>query len=375
MSGNCPTGNLCLRFGGIDNRFASPQSRRRRMNTFQIFLPRRLVLLGFSLVALFVLTTRSGAANEVIPETAPPNGSNDTLRASLELQEQLHASQLALKQNREERESLEKELTTRLKALEEGVKAKSSTELDSMKARVDSLRKDLDDNNRLLLYVGGGIAGIGFFVLLATGYLQWRSVNRLAEFSALIQSARTALPAPSVSVGEGNLLGAGTTAQSNGRMFGALTDLEKRIAELEHTAHVTPGAKVLTTGTGTSGTETDLIAGENGHEHGSHETVLLAKGQSLLNMDKPSEALACFEEILKTEPNHGEALVKKGLALEELNQPDEALRCYDRAIEANADLTIAYLQKGGLFNRLERYEEALQCYELALRAQEKAHQA
>lgn len=347
------------------------------MNAFQKFSPRRQISLVLSLVLMTVLLTQPAPANETNSIVASPNpiDTNAALRASLELQEQLHASQLALKQNRDERESLEKELTTRLQALEDGMKAKNSSELENMKARVDALRKDLDDNNHLLLYVGGGIAAIGFFVLLATGYLQWRSVNRLAEFSAIVQSARAALPAPGVTVAEGNLLGAGTTAQSSGKMFGALTDLEKRIAELEHTAHVTPEAKVLTTSTGTNGAESDAIADENGHEHGSHETVLLAKGQSLLNIDKPSEALICFEEILKTEPNHGEALVKKGLALEELNQTEEALRCYELAIETNADLTIAYLQKGGLLNRLERYEEALQCYELALRAQEKAHQA
>lgn len=344
------------------------------MNIFQKLSPSRQILLALSLLLSPLPNLSAASTNEFAPETAAHADTNSALRASLELQEQLHASQLALKQNREERESLEKELTARLKSLEDGMKAKNSGELESMKARVDSLRSDLDKNNHLLLYVGGGIAVIGFFVLLATGYLQWRSVNRLAEFSAIIQSARAALPAPGVTVAEGNLLGAGTTAQANGKMFGALTDLEKRIAELEHTAHVPPAAKALTTSTGTSSSETAVGTSENGHEHGSHETVLLAKGQSLLNIDKPSEALACFEEILKTEPNHGEALVKKGLALEELNRADEALQCYEHAIETNVDLTIAYLQKGGLLNRLERYEEALQCYELALRAQEKAHQ-
>lgn len=347
------------------------------MNAFQKFSPARLLSLTLSLIMLWTVSPQPAAANETEATIGSPNlnDTNAALRASLELQEQLHASQLALKQNREERESLEKELSSRLKALEDGMKAKNSSELETMKARVDALRKDLDDNNHLLLYVGGGIAAIGFFVLLATGYLQWRSVSRLAEFSAIVQSARAALPAPGVSVAEGNLLGAGTTAQSNGKMFGALTDLEKRIAELEHTAHATPEAKVLTTSTGTNGAETDLHSHQTGPEPDSHETVLLAKGQSLLNIDQPGEALACFEEILKTDPNHGEALVKKGLALEELNQSDEALRCYERAIQSNSDLTIAYLQKGGLLNRLERYEEALQCYELALRAQEKAHQA
>ncbi len=345
------------------------------MKTFQTFLPRGQIFFCLSLVTLLCLTARLWGANEPAPEPAPAATieTNGALRASLELQEQLHASQLALKQNRDEREALENALVTRLKVLEEAVNSQRSTEVDAMKVKVEALRDDLASNNRLLLIVGGGIAAVGFFVLLATGYLQWRSVNRLAEFSTLIQSARAALPAPNTGA-EAQLLGAGATAQSNGRLFGALTDLEKRILELEHTAHPTTDAKALTTGTGTNGTETGSTA-ENGHDLASHDSLLLAKGQSLLDMDKPTEAIACFEEILKADPHHGEALVKKGLALEELDQPEEALRCYDHAIAQNADLTIAYLQKGGLFNRLERYEEALQCYEQALHAQEKAHQA
>ena len=343
------------------------------MNTIQFFHPRNRILLCLSLVALLVLTTLSLRAEEPTAGTPIASDTNAALRASLELQEQLHASQLALKQNREERAALEKEVAARLKVLEEAVKAQSSSELDAMKQNVATLRKDLDGNNRLLLKVGGGIAVVGFFVLLATGYLQWRSVNRLAEFSTLVQSARAALPAPASAV-EGQLLGASVTAQSNGRLFGALTDLEKRILELEHTAHLPGDAKVLTAGTGTTATGVSGT-GESSHAVQTHDSLLLAKGQSLLNMDKAAEALACFEEILKAEPNHGEALVKKGIALEELDQPDEAIRCYDHAIATNADLTIAYLQKGGLFNRLERYEEALQCYEQALHAQEKAHQA
>ena len=116
--------------------------------------------------------------------------------------------------------------------------------------------------------------------------------------------------------------------------------------------------------------------GGNGQlEQPDQSAVLLAKGQSLLNLDKPAEALACFDEILRADSTHTEALVKKGMALEQLRELDEALECYDRAIAANHDLTIAYLQKGGLFNRMERYEEALQCYEEALHAQERAHAA
>jgi tetratricopeptide (TPR) repeat protein len=159
-------------------------------------------------------------------------------------------------------------------------------------------------------------------------------------------------------------------AQSSTRLFGALTSLEKRILELEHTTH-----PHLSSGASAESTPNVNGAQANGHRpegEEDHLTLLLAKGQSLLNLDKAGEALACFEAVLQTEPHHGEALVKKGIALEQLRQVDEALRCYDQAIAANGGLTIAYLQKGGLFNRLERYEEALQCYELALHSQERA---
>jgi tetratricopeptide (TPR) repeat protein len=331
---------------------------------------------AFALVPLVLLCIGIGFAaplentSEAGPESPPsPGDTNETLRVSLLLQEQLHATQLALERNRQESEALAAAVAARVKALEDAVNSQRDDKVDAMQQRMDSLRKDLESNNKLLLKVGGGIAVIGFFVLLATGYLQWRAVNRLAEFSTLVQSARAALPA-TVTSPEAALLGAGAPAQANSRLFGALTDLEKRIHELEHSTHASAESKALTAGTGTNGTEG--LLSESGHA--SHDSLLLAKGQSLLNLDKTTEALACFDEILQVEPNHGEALVKKGIVLEQLNQSDEALRCYDQAIAANADLTIAYLQKGGLFNRLERYEEALQCYEQALHAQEKAHQ-
>lgn len=333
------------------------------MNTIQIS---SRLLRTFCLVTLSTLLATSQArAIENAPEAT--GASNETLRSYLQLQEQLHATQLALERNRQESESLAarnaEAVAARFKIIEDAVRSQRSIEIDSM-------QKTLQSNNRLMLIVGGSIAGVGFFVLLATGYLQWRSVNRLAEFSALIQGTRQALTAPSASRAENQMLGAGEAAQSNGRLFGALTQMEKRILELEHTAHPVSPAQTLTAGTGNTGENAAALDDANGHS--SHNSLLIAKGQSLLNMDKAAEALACFEEILKTEPNHAEALVKKGIALEELRQTDEAIRCYDRAIESNADLTIAYLQKGGLFNRLERYEEALQCYEQALHAQEKA---
>jgi len=316
-------------------------------------------------VLCLILTLAGG---KLIAEEPPPEtgvGSNETLRAYLQLQEQLHATQLALERNRQETEALAarnaEAVAARFQAIEQALTARRSSELESLEQRMQS-------THQLLLIVAGTVASVGFVVLLLTAYLQWRAVNRLAEFSALVQAtSRAALPSP---VNEAQLLGSGSAAQSNTRLFGALTSLEKRILELEHTTQP-PSSGGATTEDAANGNGTH--ATDDRHEgEGDHKTLLLAKGQSLLNLGKAGEALVCFEEILQTEPNHGEALVKKGIALEELRRVDEAIRCYDQAIAANGGLTIAYLQKGGLFNRLERYEEALQCYEQALQAQEQA---
>jgi tetratricopeptide (TPR) repeat protein len=354
--------SFAFAFAEIDNTAPPPSLDGISMKTTQIF-----ARLGktICIAALGIVVT---AAPLIAAETAADSSSssNETLRSYLQLQEQLHATQLALERNRQETEALAAKnaeaVAARFKAIEAAVGTQRLAEMDSM-------QKTLQSNNRLMLIVGGSIAAVGFFVLLATGYLQWRSVNRLAEFSALVQSTRAALAAPQSSPVETQLLGAGETVQTNTKLFGALTQLEKRIHELEHTTAQSP-AQHLTSGTGNTGADAAAHTAASGHS--DHNSLLIAKGQSLLNMEKPSEAIECFDEILKAEPNHPEALVKKGIALEELQKTDEAIRCYDAAIESNADLTIAYLQKGGLFNRLERYEEALQCYEQALHAQEKA---
>lgn len=314
-----------------------------------------------------IFTLAGGSSKAEAPASETGLGSNDTLRAYLQLQEQLHATQIALERNRLETEAVAarnaEAVAARFQAIEQALTDKRSAELETLQQRMES-------THRLLLIVAGTIATVGFLVLLFTAYLQWRAVNRLAEFAAMAQAAsRTALP-PMVT--EAQFLGAGVAAQSNTRLFGALTSLEKRILELEHSTRppLSGGPNAAATPNSNGGrADADQHPGEG---EANHKNLLLAKGQSLLNLEKAGEALACFEEILQLEPNHGEALVKKGLTLEQLRQEDEALRCYDQAIAANNRLTIAYLQKGGLFNRLERYEEALQCYEQALHSQEQA---
>jgi len=332
------------------------------MNTAQNVRPARRAL-PFVLAVLFLAITlvHSQGVESNAPRTENATNSADALRSLLQLQEQLHATQLALERNRQESETLAARnadaIAARLQLIEQAVATQRARDLETVQSA-----------NRLLVIVAGSFAGLGFLAMLLTAYLQWRAVNRLADFMAMLPAGRTALPRPGMA--ETQLVGAGVADQSNARLFGAMTHLEKRILELEHATPAQLAEKAASAGAAAAAALASHAA--NGIHHGDHLALLLAKGQSLLNLDKATEALACFDEALAQVPNHPEALVKKGVALEQLRQVDEALRCYDTAIAADKSLTVAYLQKGGLFNRLERYEEALRCYEEALRSQEKA---
>lgn len=317
------------------------------------------------LACLFVLGSALSLRAAEPPVSTKVNettNSNDSLRAYLQLQDQLHATQQALERNREETDRLAarnaEAVASKLKFIEEALAAQRTAEHQAM-----------ESTNKLLLIFAGSFAVVGFIAMLLTAYLQWRAVNRLAEFTALIPAAGHAALAMPAAPDAQHLITAGTAEQSNSRLFGALNRLEHRIHELEHTSRPPLAEKSQPTN--------GAAALENGaatNEPHDQVSILLAKGESLLNLDKGAEALACYDEILASHPDHPEALVKKGVALEQMRQNDDALLCYDRAIAVDSSLTVAYLQKGGLFNRLERYEEALQCYEQALRTQEKGQE-
>ncbi len=342
------------------------------MNAFQRII-RRFVTLAASSFLVCLFSTVSGlcAAEKVVEETAPAraeggSNSNESLRAYLQLQEQIHNTQLSLERDRKEgREAVA--------SLKEAVLGQRESALGQREREISSLNIAMQNTNILLVKIAAGFGIVGFLAMVITAFLQWRAVTRLAEVAAMIPNARQALPAPSVGV-EAPLFSNNAAEQSSQRLFGALTQLEKRIHELEHTAHPVTAESTPVTATGTNGNGSHTLDAEHSQEK-DHDAVLLAKAQSLLDLEKGEQALEAINEILLHEPNNPDALVKKGIALEQLRQTEEALRCYDRAIELNGGLTIAYLQKGGLFNRMERYEEALQCYEQALRAQEKAHHA
>jgi len=339
---------------------------------------------GLFLMALLLTPSlcRGEDSNTQVAATARTDETNslETLRAFLQLQEQLHQTQLAIEQNRKEAKDTAAQsaqvLADRLAVIERALSTQRARELEAMQS-----------SNRVMLTVAGTFAAVGFIAMLLMAYFQWRTVHALAEVSAALPT-RALGPAPALAAlgaGDAPLVTAGPAPQANLRLLGTLDRLEKRIYQLEHTApqaslhEGTPAGESLLTDNGHPPTATSETGSTRPGpvpvppEGVSRFKLLLGKGQSMLSLDKAEAALKCFEEALALEPANAEALIKQGIALERLQKLDEAIECYDRAITADGSMTIAYLHKGGLFNRMERFNEALECYEQALRTQEKRH--
>ena len=254
----------------------------------------------------------------------------------LQLQVQLHATQLALQQNQEagmaDAQSNATVLAAQLQSLAQSVARQRASD-------ADAARK----TQQLTMFMAGtfGLAGLGIMLLMV--YFQWRAFTQLAQVSGRQHAAL----APADAVHQLAAPGRATVEASTAQLLNVVDRLEQRINELES------GQKLLP-------------------EIGNLKPVdLLTEGQKNLDANLPQKALECFDQFLSAHPDRADALVKRAAALEKLGRDDEALAGYNRAIALDNTLVIAHLHKGGLLNRLRRYDEALNCYEHALVGQEK----
>jgi len=291
----------------------------------------------FTICAGLFLAARIFAAEtaSVTPPTAPDATTQAVMNGYLQIQEQLHATQLAIADSREEAaaESATNAaaLTARIQALEETIATERASDTDAAHR-----------SQQMMLFAIGafGVIGMGIMVLMA--YFQWRAFAQLAEISA----RQSAAIATASSVHQLAAPGRATVETSNSRLLDVVGQLERRIIELESDHVVLEAAP-------------------------TKSEDLIAEAQKFLDANAPQKALECAKTVLAAQPQNAEALVKKAAALDALGRREEALACCDRAIAANGNFVVAYLQKGGLLNRLGRYDEALNCFERALLAQEK----
>jgi tetratricopeptide (TPR) repeat protein len=290
---------------------------------------RKLLTVGASLLL---------AMNTFAQDTNPvPSLTRDDVSGNyLQIQEQIHATQLAIAQSQQAALDAAKSnadaLAARLQALEQTVATQRATD-------TEAARK----TQQLTLFLAGafGLAGLGIMLLMV--YFQWRAFTQLAEISTQHHAAIANAGAVHQLAAPGRV----TVESSNNRLLDVVSQLEKRIHELES------GQKFLP----------EIAAAKTPDP--------LAEMQEFLDANQPQPALEAAEKFLAAHPDHAGALVKKAVALEKLGRNDEALACCDHAIAADGTLAIAHLHKGGLLNRLRRHDEALDCCERALLAQDK----
>lgn len=300
-------------------------------------------------------------AGETSPASVPAQppldkAGQDTLNAFLQIQEQLHTTQLLIESNRltaaAEAQRNAAEMAARIQVLEQTVATQRASEIEATQKA-----------QRLTLILASVFGVVGLAAVLFMAYFQWRAVTRLVELSklhppALAMEGRLATPMLSAGAASG-AVGRAVVESSNARLFNVVEQLEQRLLDLEHAARAPLAEPASSAAIGHNGAATAT-------DEGRKMTGWLTEGQSFLNNDEPEKALECFDQALSLDPKNAETLIKRAGALEKLNRFEEAINCYDEAIAADGSMTIAYLHKGGLFNRMSRYEEALQCYEHAL---------
>ena len=293
----------------------------------------------FSIVAVLFLAISIFAdtnTTAVVTNASPAVTRDEMANNYLQIQEQLHATQIAIEQNQEAAletsQSNALALAQRLQSLEQTVASQRASD-------TDSARK----TQQLTLMMAGAFGLVGLGIMLLMVYFQWRAFSQLAQISG----QQTVMLSNGDAVHHLAAPGRATVEASTSQLLDVVGRLERRINELES------GQKLLP----------EISAPK--------PTDLLTEGQKYLDTNVPQKALECFDKFLAANPSRPDAVVKRAMALEKLGRDDEALACYNRAIAADNSLVIAHLHKGGLLNRLRRYDEALNCYEQALVGQDK----
>ena len=94
--------------------------------------------------------------------------------------------------------------------------------------------------------------------------------------------------------------------------------------------------------------------------------TLIAKGQALLILEQPQEAMICFDRVIKLQPENVQAWIYRSQALMTLKKFEEALDCCEQMLQSNADVPLVWLCKGEAQISLDRAQEAMMSFEQAI---------
>ncbi|NJD33993.1 MAG: tetratricopeptide repeat protein [Betaproteobacteria bacterium] len=90
------------------------------------------------------------------------------------------------------------------------------------------------------------------------------------------------------------------------------------------------------------------------------------RGNALLDLGRPEEALASYDKALALEPDYAEAHTNRANALKDLKRFDEALAGYDKALALKPGIPETHYNRGNALSDLKRLDEAVLSYDRAL---------
>lgn len=216
--------------------------------------------------------------------------------------------------------------------------------LVNQREREMELNKQASSSNFKIMAVA---ATAVFLVFLFSYWFQLRCLNRVME----IKTTPMALGMGH----EPHLLEEQNPAAS--KLLSAVKMLEHRLEQLE-----TPGVPQ----SNNADVPTLLDSGTIEPAPSSSMSLLLAKGQVLLDTERLQDAVNCFQEAITVDASNSEAHLKKGIALERMGRMEQALAAYEEALRLNPKRTVANVYKARVLAALHRYDEAISTYDNAL---------
>ena len=249
--------------------------------------------LNFLLVCAGILLGARAFTAETNLVATPPAADTATqavVNSNLQIQEQLHATLLAIENSRQQAEA---EAATNTAVLTARIQALEQTITDQRASEIEAARK----TQQLALFMAGTFGLIGLGIMLLMVYFQWRVFTQLIKISTwqpsgLALGNHRALPLVEAA-SELAAPGRATVESSNGRLLGAVERLEKRILELEQVARAPLAEPATPSAADKNGTPSDA------NDREECVANLITEGQSLLNANEPQKALECLDVALQ----------------------------------------------------------------------------
>jgi hypothetical protein len=198
----------------------------------------KLNLKLFSIVAVLFMAIPAFAADTNTATTIVTNGPVPVTRDEmannyLQIQEQLHATQIAIEQNQEAAmetsQSNALALAQRLQSLEQTVASQRASD-------TDAARK----TQQLTLLMAGAFGLVGLGIMLLMVYFQWRAFTQLAQISG----RQNVMLANGDAVHHLAAPGRATVEASTSQLLDVVGRLERRINELESGQKLLPEISV-----------------------------------------------------------------------------------------------------------------------------------